>query len=465
MSKESTKKILFFCIGIVIGICIALIPPPEGLTTESMRFMGIFLGAIFMLVTKPIADWSVILGALALFPLTKTATVNEAFSAFSGGTMWLISMVFAFSAGMGKSGLINRIAMTVLSIFPATYRGAVTALTMCGVVVGPLIPSVTAKVNMIIPIATASAEKMGLKERSKSALGLWSAVYTTVNCGGNVFLSGSLHVSVMMGFMTKESFTYGSWFLATIVWFLVILVGNYLYCIFYCKPDEDLNLPPTFFKEKAKELGPASTHEKIATILLITCLIVWTTTKMHGLDTAMFGLLAIVVMVASGLITTEDFVTKIPWGLMVFIGGLLGMSTLMNTLGWSNYIAAVLGPVVGPVVSSPWIFVPFLCIFSWVLRFVVIDNVTSLVIMNAVFSPFMEAAHMSSFVLIFVHFMAALSWNMEYQNVYTRGTLAVAGNKYVTYKEAQKTSFVFCLLHLIATFVSIPIWQALGLIW
>ena len=88
---------------------------------------------------------TVMLAAMCLLPILKITTFAGAFSAWSGSTLWLVIMVFALSVGIANSGLLTRIALKMLSLFPATYKGAVTALMATSVVLGPLVPSLSAK--------------------------------------------------------------------------------------------------------------------------------------------------------------------------------------------------------------------------------------------------------------------------------------------------------------------------------
>lgn len=463
--NSNQKKIIFLLISIVIGVVIALQSPPEGLTPAAMTYAGIFVAMIFLLISHVFSDWVVVLAATNLMALTKAAKITEVYSAFSGSIIWLIVMVFTLAIGVAKSGLLTRISLKILTFFPANYRGAILALMTSGLVVTPLIPSAMAKTNIMIPAATAITEQLGLKERSKGALGLFSVTYMTIMLGSEAFLSGSLYVAIMLGFLPNQKFTMLSWLQATSVWLVVVLIGIYIYCMTYCKPEQDISFPPDYFKEQIKGLGPISRDEKLVGILLLICLVLWSTTRLHGMDTGMIGLIAVCIMVGYGLITDADFIGKVSWTLIVFIGGLLGMASLMTSLGWSNFIAKLLGPVFAPVVSSPWTFVPFLCVFTYILRFVVIEQVTSLVITFAIFSPLMQPAGMSTFVLVFVQFLSAMVWNIPYQNPYPLTTLQVAGEKYVTFAEFRKSSYAYMVINLIGMTASIPLWQWMGLIW
>ena len=458
---------------------------PEGgkLSPASMVYAGVFLSVILLLLTNALADWVVVMGASALLILSDAVfrkagvyadpvfTTGGLFGAFSGSTVWLIIMVFALSAGISKSGLLNRIAVLILSKFPPTYNGSVLAMMLTGTVLSPLIPSVNAKVNILIPFATSTTEAMKIEPRSKGALGLFSACYMPAYLGGNAFITGSVYASVICGFVTSyaeslgaegATFNFGSWFIAASIWFVVLLVGTYIFSAIICRPSQKIEFSKTFFKDKLTEMGPMKRDEKIAMWILIIALALWSTSSIHGMDTGMIGWAAICVMCATGLLEPADINKKVPWSLIIFIGSLLGMANYMSSLGWSDTIAAVLGPVLSPLVANKFIFVAFLCIFTYALRFLIIEQNTALVVVMAIFGGLMKAAGINIYVIIFVEFMSSMCWTVPYMNPFAMATLGVAGGKYVTFKEMQKASFAYMFINLIGCLLSVPLWYGLG---
>ena len=453
------------------------------LSAASFVYAGVFLAVIVLLLTGALADWVVVLGASSLLILTDAVfrkigifaepvfSMSGLFGAFSGSTVWLVIMVFALSAGIGKSGLLNRIAIAILSVFPPTYTGAVIAMMCTGTILSPLIPSVNAKVNILIPFATSTTEEMGMKPQSKGALGLFTACYLPAYLGGHAFLTGSVYVSVICGFVTSYSqalgapgaeFNFVSWLIAAGVWFVILLAGTFIFSAILCRPAEKVEFSKTFFKDRLKEMGPMSRDEKLAAGILVTALILWSTSSIHGMDTGMIGWAAICLMCGFGLIAPADFNTRIPWSLVVFIGSLLGMANYMSELGWSDAIAGVLGPVLAPVVASPWIFVPFICIFTYLLRFLIIEQNTALVVVMAIFGGLMNGAGINLYVIIFVEFMSSMCWTVPYMNPFAMATLGVAGGKYVTFPEMRKASILYMIVNLIGCVASIPLWYGLG---
>ena len=465
MSKQNIKRLIFFAAAAAVGLIIANISPPDGLTQHAMQFGGIFTAVLILLISQQFTDWTIMLAAMCLLPLLGIRTFEEAFSAWSGSTMWLVIMVFALSVGIANSGLLTRISLKVLSLFPATYRGAVTALTATAVVLGPLVPSLSAKVNLLAPLATETTVQMGLPERSKGALGLLSATYIPAQIASNAWISGSAHIGLMLMCMSNPGvWNFVTWLKVTAVWMVVIIAGSWIYSAIVCKPAENVEFPADYFKNKYRDLGKISPKEVKAAILLVLCIAVWSTSSIHGMDTTLFGLIVVCLMFYLDLFTTVDLITRVPWSMMVQIGGLLALSGCITSLNWSTYLAGVLAPILSPLVQNPFVFVVFLIVSTYIVRFVIIDQLACTVIYVAIFGALCASAGISEFVLVFCVFMAGMVWNTSYQNPLINATVQIAGGKYVPFAEMRKSSYAFMVIFLAACLVSVPVWSIMGLL-
>jgi DASS family divalent anion:Na+ symporter len=474
------KQLIFVAIAILAAVAISLIPPPAlpptadnpnpHLSVEAMRYMGVFVAFLIILVTQAMPDWVASILAMCALVVVGAATVPQAFAAFGQSTMWLIIGVLALAVALTNSGLMKRIALKIMSLFPTSYNGLILAMMSSGIVVSPLISSIIGKTNLLIPLATQVTEQAGIKERSRAALGLFIATFMCTYILGNVFLSGSGNPAIIMGFFGEElkaQFDWLTWFFAGSVFFIVVILGTYLFCVTYCKPKpgEMQPIDKDTFKNAYKDLGPMTAIEKRAIIILALALIAWVTQSFHGVDPGVVALIATAFCAISGFYTAADFTTKTAWPLVVFVGALLSISALLSPLGISTWLSYVLKPLLAPFLSSPWIFIPFLMIFVFAVRSVIISNNALLAIVVAIFGPLVADAGISMYVLLFVMLMSGVVWYVEYQNPMIPAFLAAGGNKFVTFKEFRVASFLNMAICVVAFMASIPLWQAMGLIW
>lgn len=464
---NNTKRIIVLLLAVATAIFISnMTPPHEALGPASMRFLGIFAAFLIVLIFQAMEDWVASLFAMAAMIVCNVATLNKVIEPMAQSTIWLMVGVLAMAAALGSSGLLRRIAMKILTWFPSTYRGMVMAMMTSGLAVTPFVSSVMGKGTLMAPIATNVSELAGFKEGSRPALGMFSAVFFTAYCAGNAFLTGSAYPAIILG-MSSFNITWIEWFIASSVFLVVIVLGGYVFCMTYCKPrkgEELERIDSSMFREKYAELGPISNNEKFAALVLALAFLGWLTQQWHGVDAGTIAILAVVAFGIYGLFTSKDFVTKTPWTLIVFVGGLLSVAGLLSSLGVNEWIAAVLGPVLAPILSSPWIFIPVLCIIVYLLRFVIISITATLAIMLAIFGPLMGDAGISMFVLLFTTTVCSNIWSVKYQASIILPVWAAGGGKMVPFEMFSKASLAYMVICFIACTASIPLWQMIGFI-
>ena len=230
MSKQMKKTIFGILGGIVLMLLIAYLPPEtEMMSRQGWQYLGCFGFLLTCLISGALPDWVATLATMVMLLVFKLGKVADVTVEFSGTTVWLCIGVFIMSVGINNSGFMKRLALWVLTKFPGTYRGQVTAMMLAGIITTPMIPSSYAKTSIMAPLIGQVCEAVGAEPNSKAARGLWFANFMGTYILGIAFMSGSAFVALMIGFMQGLAFTWGSWLKCTIVWYLVLIVLTYLY--------------------------------------------------------------------------------------------------------------------------------------------------------------------------------------------------------------------------------------------
>ena len=314
MSKQMKKTIFGILGGIVLMLLIAYLPPEtEMMSRQGWQYLGCFGFLLTCLISGALPDWVATLATMVMLLVFKLGKVADVTVEFSGTTVWLCIGVFIMSVGINNSGFMKRLALWVLTKFPGTYRGQVTAMMLAGIITTPMIPSSYAKTSIMAPLIGQVCEAVGAEPNSKAARGLWFANFMGTYILGIAFMSGSAFVALMIGFMQGLAFTWGSWLKCTIVWYLVLIVLTYLYCTIICKPKEKLAGDVTFLKEQYKALGAISKKEKQGIIIVAIAIILWITQKLHGVDAGFVAIAADVAFFAAGLLTAPEANAKGQW--------------------------------------------------------------------------------------------------------------------------------------------------------
>lgn len=463
MQKATKRTIIGLVIGALALAIIGFLPPEtEAMSRAAWQYLGIFVFMLVAIISRALPDWASVLMAMALLVVFKVGAVKEVTAQFASSTVWLCISVFIMSIGVNNSGIMKRLALWILTKFPGTYSGQVTAMMLAGVITTPIIPSSTAKTSIMAPLIGQVCDACDAKPGSKQSLGLWFANFMGTMQLGMGFMSGSVYVAIMLGFI-GESLSWGRWFTLASVWYVVCIVLTYLFCRILCKPaDNNAGGNVEFIKEQFKALGKFTTKEKQCTLIILCALVLWLTQSVHGIDAGMIAILADVAFVACGLITGPEVGSKAMWTTTLFVGGVLSVAGMMSSLGINAWVAGILGPIFAPILSSPYIFVPVLCILTYILRYAVVSMSCSMAIMIAIFAPLLPQYGINLFVLVFVSWVSSTEWNAPYLNPVVTAMVKLTGGA-IDDKTAQKGSYAFCIINLIAMTASVPLWQALGM--
>lgn len=466
MDKKVVKKIVDVVIAIVIGVVFSLLRFGD-LTPEAMKFIGIFIATMYLMIRRAFPDHITILLSLGCLLLFKVSDSGSVFAPFAGTTVWLVIPIFGFAACLSASGLMKRIALHIMKIFPTSFKGNITALMATGTILSPLIPSVNAKVSILAPFTSAIADECGYEKGSKGAVGLFSANFISAGILGNAFLTGSVYVSILMGFMSDEvkaTFTWGTWFLAAAVWLVLVLVLSYIMIVKTCDPGTASAMSKEYIENRLKEMGKMGAKEKTAAIVLAIAMVCWILQDQIGVSAYITCMIAFGVLAACGLMSGPEFGTKISWATVIMIGGILSLADLTKNLGISAWLAGLIGPYLTWMLTSPYIFVLGICIITYLLRFVVISQVVTVTIVNAIFGALAIEAGYNPFVLLFTSFMAAQNWNLSFHNTLYMSAHGANSGRLEDHKDVVPIAYGYMAINTIACLVSVPVWQLMGFI-
>lgn len=461
------KRVAFLAGAIIAAAVIGFLPAEsEVMSRAAWQYLGLFIAMLAVIISGAMEDWAAGLVVCAFLVIFKIDSFGAVFSQFSGTSVWMLIAIYAMCVGLANSGFMKRLALNLLKIFPRSYRGQAIGFTVISAILCPLIPSTTAKVGIMTPLACEAGEQAGLAKHSKGIIGLWGITIVAGFYLSCAFISGSAQCAIMSSMMGEDALTtWGAWFAACWPYYVFGLLIMLLFCLFFCAPKkgEAVDLPADFYKKKIEDLGPMSLKEKQGAIILGIAFIFWLTESIHGIAAINVALIADAAFLCCGLLTKQEFSAKGNWHMVVFVATLMGFSGYMRTTGVGDAIAGILSPI-KPIIANPWVFVPCLVIIVVLLRYFVVSQLCTCAIMLAVFGSLGAEYGLSAFVIIFVTHQVGGSWNTSYNNPVAKGLIAIVGEDNITYKDAQLISYVYCIACLIAFTLSVPVWQGLGLV-
>ena len=464
MKSANIKKYVLSILCILIGLAIGLSRPPGELTVESMRYLGIFMTAVLLLILQLYPAPLVALFACIAFVTFHVCTFPEAFSAWSGDTMWTVILMMIFATGIAKTGLIDRIAFNTLKFFPATYTGMVVAIMATSTILSPIVPNSYSKCAVLGPFAASVAKANNIEKGSKAAAGLFCAFFLPAAIHTMAFLTGSAMTFVLIGMMGEGySFSWFGWFICCSVWFAVNLVLTFLFILVYYRPKEKLNISKDLINRKIAELKPMNSDEKAASVILILSILLWITGSYTGLKPYTVAALAFCAMFLKGIFTMKDFQDMVPWGgLITLVASLLSISALLGVVGVNHWLASVAAPVIIRFVPNVYVFIILLCVTTYLLRYLECTGLATLAIIAAIFLPIGVPLGIHPFITLFADYLAMLVWNLSFHNPYYLQAEAVVDGL-VTHRNVVSMSYAYMVIHVLGLIASVPLWRYLGM--
>jgi len=380
--------------------------------------------------------------------------------------MWFLIAALIMGVAVQKSGLLQRVSLLVLKVFPATFKGQTFALLTAGTIIAPFIPSVTAKSVIMAPLSKGISEAMGFPQKSRGASGLFGAFWIGFVCTGVSFLSASLFNYLIKGMVPKEvaaQFTWMQWFLAALPWTIVLFIASFIALQLLYKPKEKATLPPGYATEELKKLGPWKREEKIVLVVMCLALVCWMLERTLNIPAVIVALLAVCIFVLTNVLTIPDLRAKVPWDMMIFYGGLLGIAIVFPSLKIDKWLGGLVTPYIAPLVSNPYLFIAALAICIYIVRTAIISLTATLTLFMLMIIPVASAAGYNPWVIGIVTYASMWVWHLLYQNgLYIPAFYAVEG--LVEQKQMAKLSVAYMIISILGFWACIPVWQFMGLI-
>lgn len=466
--EAGIKERVFAEIAAISAACVvAAIPAPDGLEQKAMWVLALMVWAIINWITKAMEDYIVILLMCCVWVVLGIVPFQIAFGSFSSTTIWLLIAAMGIGCAVTKSGLLQRAALMAMRLCPADFRGQSSALLLSGICVGPLIPSTTAKVTIMGSVATGIGEMLGYGKQSKGMAGLWCAMYTGYTLLAPVCLNASFHGYIIYHLMpadVQKKMTFGYWMLGMLPWGILCgLMGLFLIMVLY-RPSGDKACDRQKVETMYLNLGPMVKDEKVTLAILLGCVCLWIMEQKLGIPAAVTAILGLCFLSVSGILTRQDFENRIPWGLIVFMGGAINLASVITEVKIDQWIGRVLGPVFTLLAGRIYLFLPVVAIAVLVTRFLIVDMATCYSLFILVLLPVCREYGISPWLVGMASYVVVMPWFAKYQNTnFLAAFQSAGGENVVRHRDLIPYCIGFHVAAIVCLCLCIPYWRWLGL--
>ncbi len=458
-------------VGIILGIAVAFILPTFGLSTQAAQALGILVWAIVWWVVAVLPEMVTAFIMAVLFIAVADVPATTVFSQFSSETWWLLLAAFGLGVGMKESGLLMRIARGVLSLFPPRFKAQSLALIASGTVLGPFIPSMSAKLAVLTPLAMSIGDSMGYERKGKQMNGLFLATLTGVRTIGPAIISASVIGYALLAFYSDDiqsRFNMVNWFLAALPWFLVVSLLNYCAIVFLYGPKEerqkkrDKKKTEQSISNPHKNTEPMSLREKKMLVIIVLTVALWILEPVTGIPAAAVALGGTALLLACGVCSLKEFTADMNWQSLLFIGTTMGLASVFSYTGIDEWVVGLVSPFMEQLSFSPFAFVLGIGLITLALRFIIVSEMAYVNIFMAFMAPMATSLGINPWIVGFTVYTMVNPWFMLYQNpIYLSAFYSVDG-KMVKHSSMAAYCGIYMLICLLGLLISVPFWQLTG---
>lgn len=470
----STQKPLLFRLGKplalvgAIGVAAGIwyVPATQSLDPREIHFLAALAAAIFLWMVDVFDDYIVAIGLLLVWLLSGITSPAVALSGFSHSTWFFVLSVLGIAATIAHSGLLYRGALECIHLLKPNYKVYTLMLGVTGAMVTPLLPTIKARIAVIMPLARELSEGLGFKPRSSGSAGITLAAFIGYSQLTATFLTGA--TVCLLGWsllpeQARDQFRWITWFIAGFPAGLVLLLSLMASVLVLFRPTEGDD--PGHVQQQARTqlqiLGPLKPREWLCIVVLIFAIIAFVTQPL-GIHEAWIALTALFVFLVTGTLDKKTLKQQVDWGYLIFLGIMTGMASVITEIHLDQWIVTWVKPILGEFVSPGW-FLIAVAVLVYLTRLLIRKTAVVILFVIAV-TPLAEAHGIHPGVLLLTILLALEAWFLPYQSAgYQIAYYSTDGQ---TFSHNQARALMACKF--VATFlaiaISVPYWRWLGLI-
>jgi len=187
------------------------------------------------------------------------------------------------------------------------------------------------------------------------------------------------------------------------------------------------------------------------------------TRPFHGIAPAWLAVAVFVVLFMVGVLDQSALQTGGSLGLLVYSGLIVSLGPVFAGLGIDSWLSSLVRSGMPRIVTNPYAFVLVLSLIAFALRFLV-PWMTASTLLALVTIPLAEGLGFHPVIAVLVALMAGAHSFLPYVNMGYSIVYFASDGELFSHAQARRPLMVESLIRILALVVSVPIWDALGLV-
>ena len=192
---------------------------------------------------------------------------------------------FALGKILQETGLGKRIGLTCVRCMGGSFTGTLIGITLAVSIVAPLVPAITGKAAIFCAIGISLCDALDFKAKGREATAVILTCCLAVASTKLCYLTGGADLVLGMGLLQKASGISSTWMEYAMHNFLPGMLYTFMSVglVMLILPSKvDRQALRATLQTKYQELGPVTSEQKRAAILMLVTLILLATDKLHG---------------------------------------------------------------------------------------------------------------------------------------------------------------------------------------
>lgn len=342
-------------VAVIIGMFFIAVPAiwPDPVQA---RAAGLAVITISLLATASIPEY---LTALLLFlaaMLLGIAPPEVVFAGFQSTAIWLVFGGLVLGVAITSTGLGKRIANGLAGHLDGSYLWMVSGMTLAGMALAFIMPSALGRVALLVPITLALADHFGFGQGSNGRTGLVLAALLGSFVSAFAILPANVPNMVLAGMAENQfgmTLLYGEYLLLHFPVLGLLKLAMIVAAIVWIYPDR----PLVRNRHEGVNQDPMQYRERLLSGVLAVLLVLWLTDFAHHVSPAWIALAGAVflLMPGVGVVSTEQFNTRINYGSLFFVAGVIGLGSIIKHSGLGASIGQGLLAVLPLSADAPFV--------------------------------------------------------------------------------------------------------------
>lgn len=375
---SALRRLIGLFLGLAVFATLLAMAPPADLAPMAWRVaaVGALMAVWWVVEAIPVAATALV--PLALLPLLDVVPVKTVAASYANPLIFLFLGGFMIALAMERWNLHRRIALHILrwagarpARMTAGFMGATAFLSMW--------VSNTATATMMLPIGlSVIALLQGADDITEIegppdnfAIGLLLGIAAAANIGGTATLIGTPPNALLAGLFEEtygRRIGFGEWLALGLPFAMVMLAGAWLLLtrLLYRMSDTEMRGAAGVIDQELARLGPVTLAERLVAGVLGLTALAWIVRPLLNQWPPLADLSDPVIAVLAGLVLFAipvklgkgtfllDWTAtrRLPWGVLLLVGGGLALGESVNASGLSSWLAdALAGAAAWPTVG------------------------------------------------------------------------------------------------------------------